>query len=409
MATRTWVFLLTILFWVEGVFGQSITPVFFKADSREQVRRLAAATLETFALVVPNDTRDQLQIYRYFPDSTSSDNDGTVLNSTGAGKWHRISLSTASGSGSGGSATNAVAQFGGSATNLTQLGVGTRDDQYDYLVTDVTSSTGITLNWTNATAFINLAHNTTIGWADYPTSTTRGRDFVLWLTNSGSFTCSFGTINSKTIKWRTDGGTAPTLPANSLSRFLFTWDRTNYWGEVDTGQIAAGQVGTGVVDDTEFAFLDGVSAPLVTTTGTQTLTKKIYARDASALSDDTYEGDVVTGYNAGEGLSQWDVVYLSSSSTWLKADADAAGKFPAVGVVVATTSNGAAATVLTRGVFRDDGGTAWTAGGTLFLSATAGGLTQTAPTTSGHAVHAIGTAITNHRVQVNVGPVWFEN
>lgn len=132
--------------------------------------------------------------------------------------------------------------------------------------------------------------------------------------------------------------------------------------------------------------------------------------DFSALTDDTYAGDTIVGGNAGEALTQWDVVYLSSSSTWLKGNAATAGKFPAVGVVVATTSNGAPATVLTRGIFRDDGGTVWTPGGTLFLSdSTAGAMTQTAPTTAAHAVQSIGTALTAHKVQVFCAPIWFEN
>ena len=130
---------------------------------------------------------------------------------------------------------------------------------------------------------------------------------------------------------------------------------------------------------------------------------------ATSLADDTYTGDVITGYNAGEALTQWDVVYLSSSSTWLKGDSDAAGKAPVQGVVVATTSNGNPATVLVRGVFRDDGGTAWTPGGTVFLSTTAGALTQTAPTAASSVVQSLGVALSAHVVQVNVSSVWFTN
>lgn len=115
--------------------------------------------------------------------------------------------------------------------------------------------------------------------------------------------------------------------------------------------------------------------------------------NAALSTDDTYAGLTISGINGGETIAQWEVVYYSFSDTeWMKADANAAGKFPAAGIAVAATTNGNAATVLVSGTVRND---AWTwVAGPIYLSTTAGGLTQTAPSASGDCVQPVGYAIT---------------
>ena len=112
--------------------------------------------------------------------------------------------------------------------------------------------------------------------------------------------------------------------------------------------------------------------------------------------DNTYNGAVITAFNAGTTLTRWQAVYISSASTVLVADANLAGAFPARGLVVADTANGAPATILTQGVVRNDAWN-WTVGGNIFLSETAGGLTQTPPVqtapTAISTVHTVGWAV----------------
>lgn len=122
---------------------------------------------------------------------------------------------------------------------------------------------------------------------------------------------------------------------------------------------------------------------------------------ASPSVDDTYYGSIITGLNNSGGVTQWNTVYLNSSSQWVKADANGSGTYPARGVAVATATTGNAVTVLTYGVFRDDGGTAWTPGGMLYLSGTAGAITQSAPSASGDNVQQIGYALAAHIVFVD--------
>lgn len=101
----------------------------------------------------------------------------------------------------------------------------------------------------------------------------------------------------------------------------------------------------------------------------------------------------MTGLNAGATIAQWETVYLGGSSTWLLADANGSGTYPARGLAVAAYSNTDPATILTYGTVRNDAWT-WTIAGPIYLSATPGGLTQTAPATSGDQVQVVGYALT---------------
>lgn len=110
-------------------------------------------------------------------------------------------------------------------------------------------------------------------------------------------------------------------------------------------------------------------------------------------TDDTYNGDLIIGLNAGETVAQWELVRMNSvDSEFHLADADAAGEFPARGLAVAASTDGNSITVLVQGTVRNDAWN-WTVGGQIYLSTTAGGLTQTAPSTSGNVVQVVGWAV----------------
>lgn len=114
--------------------------------------------------------------------------------------------------------------------------------------------------------------------------------------------------------------------------------------------------------------------------------------------------EVLTQWNAGANLTQFQCVYLSSAGTWLAADANGSGTYPARGIVVADTTSGAKATVLVKGHVRNDSWN-WTAGGNLYLSETAGAMTQTAPTTASN-VQALGWADSADSIILNVTPTF---
>ena len=87
---------------------------------------------------------------------------------------------------------------------------------------------------------------------------------------------------------------------------------------------------------------------------------------------------------AGEALSKGDVVYISgiSGNTTVvsKADADDATKMPAFGIIAENASNNAPATVYTFGSLTGLDTSSFSEGDELFVSTTAGTLTNTAPT-----------------------------
>lgn len=108
-------------------------------------------------------------------------------------------------------------------------------------------------------------------------------------------------------------------------------------------------------------------------------------------SDDTGQGVVIKDINAGETIAQFELVYYSfADGEWLKADADDAGKFPAVGIALGASTDGNPITVLKLGSVRNDGWN-WSSG-LIYLSTTAGGLTQTPPAAPGDAVQIVGFA-----------------
>lgn len=110
-------------------------------------------------------------------------------------------------------------------------------------------------------------------------------------------------------------------------------------------------------------------------------------------TDDTFTGTVIKDLNAGETITQWDLIRISSDGKLYQADANAAGEFPAWGIATAAGTADNALTILLQGTVRNDGWS-WTVGGLIYLSTTAGGLTQTAPSTTGDAVQVVGVATT---------------
>jgi hypothetical protein len=151
--------------------------------------------------------------------------------------------------------------------------------------------------------------------------------------------------------------------------------------------LAKAKVGLGNVDNTADA-----DKPVSSAQSTALAGKATNAHAAAPGSDDTFTGDSITGLNNSGGVTQWDAVYLNGSSQWVLADANGTGSYPAAGLAVATASTGNATSVLVRGVVRNDAWN-WTPGGRIYLSATPGGLTQTAPATSGDKVQDVGFAL----------------
>jgi hypothetical protein len=114
--------------------------------------------------------------------------------------------------------------------------------------------------------------------------------------------------------------------------------------------------------------------------------------EVTHATDDTFHGIVIPDINAGATIAQWELVVLDNTGVWQKADADGAGLFPARGIAIQAGSVGVPMKVGVFGSARNDAWN-WTVAGQLYLSATAGAVTQTAPAVSGDKVQKVGFAV----------------
>ncbi len=134
--------------------------------------------------------------------------------------------------------------------------------------------------------------------------------------------------------------------------------------------------------------------------------------DPALSADGKYSGIVETG-TAGATLAFGEVIYQSATDDrWEKAKADAeATTKPKLGIcVLAAANDGDATVILLLGKVRADAiFPAFTKYAPVFISeATAGVLTNTAPSTTGQFVRCIGQAISADEIWFNPDNVWIE-
>lgn len=138
-----------------------------------------------------------------------------------------------------------------------------------------------------------------------------------------------------------------------------------------------------------------------TTGGTITLAENTsIALDPAGSADGKYTGITITA-TAGYTQAFGDLVYLDpTDSRWELADANAAAEADGdsrgiLGMVVVAGTDGAACTILLNGVVRADAKfPAFTVNNPIYVSETAGSVTQTQVTTTDAVIRVIGFAIT---------------
>lgn len=127
-------------------------------------------------------------------------------------------------------------------------------------------------------------------------------------------------------------------------------------------------------------------------------------------SDVTGTGITTNEFNSGySSTAIGDLVYLDTSSTWQKADADAsvATYSSLLGIALSVTASGAAATVLLQGfVYAATPFPTFTIGAPIYMSATAGAVTNTAPTTTDSATRVIGYGVHADKMWFNPSNDW---
>jgi len=220
----------------------------------------------------------------------------------------------------------------------------------------VTGGTGITTSVSTDTVTID---------GDDATTSTKG----IASFNSDNFAVASGDV---TIK---DGGVANAELAND--GITFTADSGGS-GETQLGDTFTVAGGTGI--DTVWSA-DQVSIAIDSTVATVT-----YVDNAVAAG-----GTVEVTAGAG-GVAQYDVVYFSADDTVNKADADALATSRIIGIMSEAVAEDATGDMILPGGIVTGCGVGWTAGSAIFLSATAGELTDTAPSGASDVIVEIGIA-----------------
>ena len=129
-------------------------------------------------------------------------------------------------------------------------------------------------------------------------------------------------------------------------------------------------------------FLNGTGAYAVPSYPSNLTLTETLASDHTAIG-------IIVSKTAGENLVFGDVVYFKSDGKAWKADANAAGLYPAVGLAIASITAEAAGNILLKGIARDDTW-AWTVGAVLYLAASVGELTETQPAATDDVIQVLG-------------------
>lgn len=154
--------------------------------------------------------------------------------------------------------------------------------------------------------------------------------------------------------------------------------------------------------------LSGTVTGTYTLSGTPTINSPIFTDvteiplDATPDTDETASGFTTGVVNAGTTIAKFEAVYLASDGEWALTDADAtATADKLLGIALEAGTDGNPLEVALPGSFIRDDTWAWTVGGAIYLSTTAGALTQTAPSATDDVVRVVGYAL-------SADVIWFQ-
>lgn len=219
---------------------------------------------------------------------------------------------------------------------------------------------------------------------------------------SSSGTLTIGTLNATTLNATTFSPTTIELGHAS--------DTT--MARVGAGQVSIEGVNVVTTSSTDTLTNKTLTSPTLTTPsafttgGTITLAENTsIALDPSLSADGKYSGTTMAG-TAGATLAFGDIVYLAAAdSRWELVDADSAttsGNVLVGAVVLAAASDGDPTVILLSGNIRADTAfPSFTISAPVYISATAGDATGTAPSTTGQIVRRLGFALTADSIYFN--------
>ncbi|KKM04532.1 hypothetical protein LCGC14_1763260, partial [marine sediment metagenome] len=128
--------------------------------------------------------------------------------------------------------------------------------------------------------------------------------------------------------------------------------------------------------------------------------------DDSPTSSGTATGGVVATMTVDANSTGFRAaLHMDSTGGWVEADASSATTMPCEALALETSTG--SKKVIMQGFVRDDVW-GWTVGGVIYVSETTGTLTQTAPSTTGSQVQAVGFATHANRMYFNPIPILAE-
>ncbi|MDB2580771.1 tail fiber domain-containing protein [Candidatus Poseidoniales archaeon] len=219
--------------------------------------------------------------------------------------------------------------------------------------------------------------------------------------NNAKTTLAGNVTTSATSITVSDGSVFPAISGGDT--FFCTFDDgTN--NEIVSVTAISGNVLTVVRaqdNTTAKAFTSGDAAESRLTAGILDIFSQV---DAGEVTADEFIGDlrgaVIFKAKAGEAVSKGDAVYVSgiSGNTPIVslADADDANKMPAFGLVLTASSANGSTEIVTFGTISDIDTSAFSVGDTLYISTTAGELTNSKPTGEGSLIQNMGKVQRSH-------------
>lgn len=180
------------------------------------------------------------------------------------------------------------------------------------------------------------------------------------------------------------------------------------------GGAMTGAITTNSTFDGRDVAADGVTADAALPKAGGTMTGNITMGDNQIIIDSTVADGAVSGIvttgTAGSSMVVGDVIYLAADNAWDPTDADAtASAIGMIGISLTAASSGSI-NILLKGFAMISGIFEFSsAGAPLYLSTTAGDMSQTAPSGSGDVVRVVGYAHDdNDTIYFNPDNSWVE-
>jgi hypothetical protein len=131
-----------------------------------------------------------------------------------------------------------------------------------------------------------------------------------------------------------------------------------------------------------------------------------YIKQEFPTSNLSATGTIIT-ITAGENLSAGDVLKIGVDGKYYKANASYSSGVPAVALAIENINVNSTGRALVKGYWLDTSKN-YIVGGDLYLSTTAGDITQTPPTSDGNQIQKLGIALTNNLIEFNPDQTYME-